>query len=198
MTARQQRWRKTWTGETKNNNSNGKRQSLCGLLYPLQFNNYLIPRLTQDKLGLWLLPVLSLTCPAGGASGSPHIWDCFELQPLRLHLWKYPLNGCLCSYCDTKCFKSSLSTILGNYKPVNNPVHLLWKNNSFKSVDMALSPLSCTEKEILPLHLFIIKTAELISRLSGWRCCSGTIIHSLAWFHLHRVYWPYTERIINI
>lgn len=36
---------------------------------------------------------------------------------------------------------------------------------------MALSPLICTdlktEEEILPLHLFIIKNAELISRLTG-------------------------------
>lgn len=131
-------------------------------LYPLPFNNYLIAQLTQDKPGLWLFPVLSLTCPAGRASGSPHIWDCFELQPQRLHLWKYSPIGCLCSYCDTKFFKSALSTILGNCKPVNNPVHPSWNNNSFKRVDMAISPLICTdlktEEEILPLHLFIIKT----------------------------------------
>lgn len=148
-------------------------------------------------------PVLSITCPVDWASGSSHNWDCFELYPQRLNLLKKKsLNGCFCFDCDTKCFKSPLSIILGHCKPENNPagcrtnaripgirfilkLDLSQKNSSFTNGDMVLSQLICTslkiEEERLPLQLFIIKMLRSSSGKLGDKAAAAfyTVTHML-------------------
>lgn len=190
-------------GKEKNNKADGDRETLCTHPYPLQSHNYLIPQPTQEELGPWLF-----SCYINHMSS----WLGFRLFTYLGLLWVIPtkaesvkkksLNGCFCSDCGTKCFKSPLSIILGHCKPENNPagcrtnaripgirfilkLDLSQKNSSFTSGDMVLSQLICTslktEEETLPLPLFIIKMLRSSSGKLGDKAAAAfyTVTHML-------------------